>query len=121
MSRGPSLTGPEGLLKQLTKTVLETALNEEMTEHLGYEKHNPPGAGTGNIRNGTRAKSVLTENTGQVDIEVPRDRAGTFEPQIVKKRQRRLSGVDEIVLSLYAKGLTTVKFRHTSPRSTARR
>jgi len=105
--RGLSLTGPGGLLKQLTKTVIETALDEEMTEHLGYEKHDPAGAGSGNIRNGTRAKSVLTEATGQVDIEVPRDRASTFEPQIVKKRQRRLSGVDEIVLSLYAKGLTT--------------
>jgi len=105
--RGVSLTGPDGLLKQLTKTVVETALDEEMTEHLGYEKHDPAGAGSGNIRNGTRVKSVLTEATGQVDIEVPRDRASTFEPQIVKKRQRRLSGVDEIVLSLYAKGLTT--------------
>src|SRR4051812_6646275 len=105
--QGLSLTGPDGLLKQLTKTVLETSLNEEMTEHLGYEKHDPAGAGTGNIRNGTRGKTVLTENTGQVEIDVPRDRAGTFEPQIVKKRQRRLNGVDEIVLSLYAKGLTT--------------
>jgi putative transposase len=105
--QGLSLTGPDGLLKQLTKTVLEAALNEEMTEHLGYEKHDPAGAGTGNIRNGTRGKTVLTENTGRVEIGVPRDRAGTFEPQIVKKRQRRLSGVDEIVLSLYAKGLTT--------------
>src|SRR6478609_9691178 len=105
--RGVSLTGPDGLLKQLTKSVLETSLNEEMTEHLGYEKHDPAGAGTGNIRNGTRSKTVLTEATGHVDIEVPRDRAGTFEPQIVRKRQRRLSGVDEIVLSLYAKGLTT--------------
>ena len=105
--QGLSLTGPDGLLKQLTKTVLETALNEEMTEHLGYEKHDPAGAGSGNIRNGTRAKTVLTEASGQVEIEVPRDRAGTFEPQIVRKRQRRLNGVDEIVLSLYAKGLTT--------------
>src|ERR1700687_1690184 len=105
--QGLSLTGPDGLLKQLTKTVLETALNEEMTEHLGYEKHDPGGAGTGNIRNGTRAKTVLTDTTGQVEIDVPRDRAATFEPQIVKKRQRRLSGVDEVVLSLYAKGLTT--------------
>src|SRR3984885_4554362 len=105
--QGLSLTGPDGLLKQLTKTVLETALNEEMTEHLGYEKHDPPGAGTGNIRNGTRAKTVLTDTTGQVEIEVPRDRAATFEPQIVKKRQRRVSGGDEVVLSLYAKGLTT--------------
>src|ERR1700724_2219212 len=104
---GLSLTGPDGLLKQLTKTVLETALNEEMTEHLGYEKHDPPGVGTGNIRNGTRAKTVLTDTTGPVELDVPRDRAATFEPQIVKKRQRRLSGVDEVVLSLYAKGLTT--------------
>src|SRR6266550_4644955 len=105
--QGLSLTGPDGLLKQLTKTVLETALSEEMTEHLGYEKHDPAGAGSGNIRNGTRGKSVLTEASGQVDIDVPRDRAGTFAPQIVRKRQRRLNGVDEIVLSLYAKGLTT--------------
>ena len=66
-----------------------------------------PGAGTGNVRNGTRPKTVLTESTGQVELDVPRDRDGTFEPQIVKKRQRRLTGVDEIVLSLYAKGLTT--------------
>jgi putative transposase len=105
--QGLSLTGPDGLLKQLTKTVLETALAEEMTGHLGYAKHDPAGAGSDNIRNGSRAKTVLTDATGHVQIEVPRDRAGTFEPQIVKKRQRRLSGVDEIVLSLYAKGLTT--------------
>ncbi|BBX64789.1 IS256 family transposase [Mycobacterium saskatchewanense] len=105
--QGLSLTGPDGLLKQLTKTVIETALNEEMTEHLGYEKHDPAGVGAGNIRNGTRAKTVLTDTTGPVELDVPRDRAATFEPQIVKKRQRRLSGVDEVVLSLYAKGLTT--------------
>jgi putative transposase len=105
--QGLSLTGPDGLLKQLTKTVIETALSEEMTEHLGYEKHDPAGAGTGNTRNGTRGKTVLTEASGHVEIEVPRDRAGTFDPQIVRKRQRRLNGVDEIVLSLYAKGLTT--------------
>jgi putative transposase len=106
--KGLSLTGPDGLLKQLTKTVMETALNEEMTEQLGHEKHGQPAEdGSGNIRNGTRAKTVLTEATGHVDIDVPRDRAGTFEPQIVKKRQRRLSGFDEVVLSLYARGLTT--------------
>ncbi|MET8367655.1 IS256 family transposase [Micromonospora sp. NPDC005194] len=105
--QGLSLTGPDGLLKQLTKTVLETALNEEMTEHLGYAKHETDGAGSGNIRNGSRSKTVLTDSTGPVQIDVPRDRAGTFEPQIVRKRQRRLSGVDEVVLSLYAKGLTT--------------
>ena len=105
--QGVSLTGPDGLLKQLTKTVLETALNQELTEHLGHEKHGSPDPESGNIRNGTRAKTVLTESTGQVQVQVPRDRDGSFEPQIVKKRQRRLTGVDEIVLSLYAKGLTT--------------
>ena len=105
--QGLSLTGPDGLLKQLTKTVLETALNQEMTEHLGHDKHGPVSSECGNVRNGTRPKTVLTEATGQVPIEVPRDRAGTFQPQIVKKRQRRLTGVDEMVLSLYAKGLTT--------------
>src|SRR5580693_8654537 len=105
--QGVSLTGPDGLLKQLTKTVLETALNQELTEHLGHEKHASPEPGSGNVRNGTRAKTVLTEASGEVGIEVPRDRAGTFEPQIVTKRQRRLTGVDEMVLSLYAKGLTT--------------
>jgi putative transposase len=105
--QGLSLTGPDGLLKQLTKTVLESALNQEMTEHLGHEKHGRPVTGSGNVRNGTRPKTVLTEGTGQVGLDVPRDRDGSFEPQIVKKRQRRLTGVDEIVLSLSAKGLTT--------------
>src|ERR1700685_3064751 len=106
-AQGLSLTGPDGLLKQLTKTVLETALNQEMTEHLGHEKHGRAEPAWGNVRNGTRSKTVLPESTGEVGIEVPRDRAGTFEPQIVRKRQRRLTGVDEMVLSLYAKGLTT--------------
>lgn len=106
--KGLSLTGPDGLLKQFTKSVLETALNEEMTEHLGHEKHQvPEGRQTANVRNGTRPKTVLTESVGHVTIDAPRDRDGTFEPQIVKKRQRRLTGVDEMVLSLYAKGLTT--------------
>jgi transposase-like protein len=105
--QGLSLTGPDGLLKQLTKTVLETALNQELTEHLGHDKNGKADPQSGNVRNGTRPKTVLTEASGQVGIEVPRDRAGTFEPQIVRKRQRRLTGVDEIVLSLYAKGLTT--------------
>ena len=106
--QGLSLTGPDGLLKQFTKSVLETALNEEMTEHLGHEKNRAPGdRESGNVRNGSRPKTVLTEATGHVEIEVPRDRDSTFEPVIVKKRQRRLNGVDEIVLSLYAHGLTT--------------
>src|ERR1700745_2470113 len=88
--QGVSLTGPDGLLKQLTKTVLETALNQELTEHLGHDKHDPAGNEAGNVRNGTRPKTVLTEASGQVGIEVPRDRASTFEPQIVRKRQRRV-------------------------------
>ncbi|WP_414713728.1 IS256 family transposase, partial [Segeticoccus sp.] len=106
-ARGEDLTGPDGLLKLLTKTVLETALDEEMSEHLGYDKHAVEGRGSGNSRNGTRTKTVLTDNVGPVPIEVPRDRDGSFEPQIVRKRQRRLGDVDTIVLSLYAKGLTT--------------
>jgi putative transposase len=106
-AKGVALTGPDGLLKALTKTVIETALEEEMSEHLGYDKHEPVGRNRGNSRNGKRAKTVLTDACGEVDIEVPRDREGSFEPVVVKKRQRRLSEVDEVVLSLYAKGLTT--------------
>ena len=78
-----------------------------MAEHVGYDKHAPEGRNRGNSRNGTRSKTVLTDSCGEVEIEVPRDRDGSFDPQLVKKRQRRLSDVDEIVLSLYAKGLTT--------------
>jgi transposase-like protein len=106
-SQGVVLTGPGGLLKALTKTVLEAALDEEMAEHLGYDKHAAEGRNLGNSRNGTRAKTVLTDACGEVEIEVPRDRDGSFTPQLVKKRQRRLGEVDEVVLSLYAKGLTT--------------
>jgi putative transposase len=107
-ARGLELTGPGGLLKLFTKNVLETALNEEMTEHLGHDKNRAEaGRESANVRNGARAKTVTSDAAGEVQIDVPRDREGTFEPQIVKKRQRRLSGVDEVVLSLYAKGLTT--------------
>lgn len=106
-NRGAALTGPDGLLKALTKTVIETALDEEMVDHLGYDKHDPAGRNTGNSRNGTRTKTVLTDNCGPVEIEIPRDRAGDFDPAIVKKWQRRSGDVDTIVLSLYAKGLTT--------------
>jgi len=106
-AKGVALTGPDGLLKYLTKTVIETALDEEMSEHLGYDKHDPLGRNHGNSRNGTRAKTVLTDNCGPVEIEVPRDRDASFEPVIVKKRQRRLTDLDQVVLSLYAKGLTT--------------
>ena len=103
--QGVELVGPNGLLNQLTATVLEAALEAEMDEHLGYEKYQAEGRDGGNSRHGRRAK-VLTE-IGPVTIEVPRGTESTFEPQIVKKRQRRLTGIDEIVLSLSAKGLTT--------------
>jgi len=102
---GVSLVGPGGLLAGLTKTVLESALEAEMTEHLGYEAHDPAGHHSGNSRNGTRTKTVLTD-IGPVDLDVPRDRAGSFEPVIVPKRVRRLGGVDAMVCSLSAKGLT---------------
>ena len=106
--RGLDLTGPDGLLRQFTRTVLETALDEEMTEHLGRAKHEKSARGrSANTRNGTTVKTVTTDGVGPVTIEVPRDRDGSFEPVIVKKRQRRLNDVDEVVLSLYAKGLTT--------------
>ena len=107
-ARGLALTGPDGLLKLFTKNVLETALAEEVTEHLGHEKNRAESdRESTNVRNGSRPKTVISDAAGGVDINVPRDREGTFEPQIVKKRQRRLSDGDEIVLSLYAKGMTT--------------
>jgi transposase-like protein len=102
---GIRLTGEGGLLQQLTRRVLESALEGEITDHLGYEKHDPAGAGSGNSRNGVRSKTVITD-VGPVEITVPRDREGSFEPQIVKKRQRRLTGIDEMVLSLSARGMT---------------
>ncbi|GAB2785437.1 hypothetical protein GCM10027073_17400 [Streptomyces chlorus] len=105
-AEGLQLTGEGGLLQQLTKRLLESALEGEITDHLGYDKHDPAGKNGGNSRNGTRGKTVLTE-VGPVEISVPRDRDGTFEPKIVRKRQKRLSGVDEMVISLSAKGLTT--------------
>ena len=105
-AEGLSLAGPGGLLGRLTKVVLESALEGEMDAHLGYRKHDPAGDGSGNSRNGHRAKTVLTE-VGPVAISVPRDRDASFEPAIVAKRQRRLSGVDDLVISLVAKGLTT--------------
>ena len=104
-SEGLQLTGEDGLLAQLTKTIIESAAEGEMDAHLGYAKHDPAGRDGGNSRNGARTKSVLTD-IGPVEVAVPRDRDGTFEPQIVRKRQRRLSGLDSLVISLSAKGLT---------------
>jgi len=100
------ILGEGGVLKDLTRRLVERALEGEMTDHLGYEPHAPEGKGTGNSRNGKTTKSVKTGN-GEVEIEVPRDRAGDFEPQLVKKRQRRLPGFDEKVIALYARGMTT--------------
>src|SRR5215207_506405 len=105
-AEGVDLVGPGGLLGELTKRVLETGLEVEMDEHLGYSKHDRAGRNGGNSRNGTRSKTVLTE-VGPVEVEVPRDRDGSFEPATVRKRQRRLRGVDSMVISLVAKGLTT--------------
>jgi len=102
---GLKLSGPGGLLGKLTKMVIEGALEGELDDHLGYGKHEPEGRDGGNSRNGRRVKTVLTD-TGPVDIAVPRDRDSSFEPKIVAKRQRRLTGVDEMVISLSAKGLT---------------
>ena len=106
---GMALTGPGGLLTGLTKQVLETALNAEMSQHLGHEHRGRPdperNAG-GNVRNGYGAKTVRTE-IGDVQIQVPRDRAGTFEPVMVPKHERHLTGFDDAVISLYAKGMTT--------------
>ncbi|GAA3853169.1 IS256 family transposase [Amycolatopsis tucumanensis] len=104
--QGVDLVCPDGLLNRLTKNVLETALEAEMDDHLGYERHDPMGRNSGNSRNGTRSKTVLTE-IGPVEIDVPRDTDASFDPKIVRKRQRRLDGIDEIVLSLTARGLTT--------------
>ena len=105
-AEGVELVGPGGLLTGLTKNVLEAALEAELSEHLGYDKHEPVGRNGENSRNGTRTKTVITA-VGPVQIDVPRDRDGTFEPVIVRKRQRRLDDVDQIVLSLTARGLTT--------------
>lgn len=102
---GVELLGPDGLLSELTKSVLERALQAELTDHLGYEPHDPAGRGSGNSRNGTTAKTVLTD-LGAVDLDVPRDRAGTFDPKIVPKGTTRLAGFNERIISLYARGLT---------------
>jgi transposase-like protein len=109
-AEGVELLGPDGLLSQVTKAVLERALAEEMTGHLGYDKHDPAGRGSGNSRNGTTGKTVLTD-IGAVDLAVPRDRNGSFEPQIVRKGQTRLDGFNERIIALYARGMSTRDIR----------
>lgn len=105
--RDPSqdLLGSDGLLRELTKRIVERALQTELTDHLGYDKEAPPEKPTGNARNGTSRKRLHTE-AGTVAIEVPRDRKGTFTPKLVKKHQSRLKGFDERIISLYARGMT---------------
>jgi transposase-like protein len=100
------ITGPGGLLSQLTKRLVERALEVELTEHLGYEPHQEPPGGAGNTRNGSTPKTLLTEH-GEVRIDTPRDRKGTFEPLIVRKRQRRFEGFDDKILALYSRGVST--------------
>lgn len=99
------LAGADGLFGRLKKALLERALGAELTHHLGYEKGDPAGRGTGNSRNGTSSKALLT-NDGEIEIEVPRDRAGTFEPVIIAKGQTRFDGFDEKIISLYGRGMT---------------
>lgn len=100
------VTGPSGLLQQMMKSVLEVALNEELTDQLGYEPGDPVGRGSGNSRNGSTSKTLLTD-VGPVELDTPRDRNGSFDPLIVRKGQRRLDGIDKTVLSLHARGMTT--------------
>ena len=100
------IVGPGGVLSQLTKRLVERALEVELTDHVGYEPHLEPPGGTGNTRNGSTPKTLITEH-GQVGIDAPRDRDGSFEPRIVKKRQRRFEGFDEKILALYSRGLST--------------
>src|ERR1044071_2263857 len=100
------LIGGNGLLKQLTKALVERALNAELTHHLGYEKNQPEGRGSGNSRNG-KTRKKLKGDFGEVEIEVPRDRQGEFEPKIVPKHERRFEGFDDKILSMYARGMST--------------
>ena len=104
-AEGAELLGADGLLTQLTKAVLERALAEELTDHLGYEKGDRAGAGPGNSRNGATPKRVHTD-VGTVDVDAPRDRNGSFEPRIVPKGATRLEGFDDKIIALYARGMT---------------
>lgn len=102
---GVELLGPDGVLTDLTKRIMEQALDAERSDHLGYERGDPAGVGSGNSRNGTSPKTVMTD-AGAIPLDVPRDRNGTFEPMLVPKHQRRLEGFNELVCSLVARGLS---------------
>jgi putative transposase len=99
------VVGPGGLLSQLTKRLVERAMEVELTDHLGYEPHQEPPGGAGNTRNGSTPKTLTTEQ-GPVEIRTPRDRQGSFEPRIVRKRQRRFEGFDDKILALYSRGMS---------------
>src|SRR5713226_3706038 len=105
-AEGVELTGDDGLLTAMIRQVLQTGLEVELSDHLGYEPHDPAGRGSGNSRNGSYSKTVTTD-IGEVDLRMPRDRNGSFDPQTVPKHQRRLDGLSGNVISLYAKGMTT--------------
>ena len=104
------LTGPDGLLKQLTAALVERAMEAEMSEHLGYEKGDSDGRNSGNSRNGKSKKSLKT-GRGEFEIEVPRDRDGTFDPKLVKKRQTRFDGFDDKIISMFSRGMTVRELR----------
>ena len=114
-AEGVDLTGDDGLLTAMVRQVLQTGLEVELTDYLGYEPHDPAGRGSGNSRNGTSRKTVTTD-VGDVELAIPRDRNGTFEPQTVPKHQRRLDGLTGNVISLYAKGMTTGDLRERGRR-----
>ena len=105
IKRQEDLAGPNGLLKQITRALVERMLAGELTHHLGYEKHDPAGYGSGNARNGKSRKRLKSED-GEMEIAVPRDRNGTFEPKVIGKHQRRWNGLDEKIIALYARGMT---------------
>ena len=105
-AEGVDLVGADGLLTALLRTVLQTGMEVELAEHLGYERNDPSGRGSGNSRNGYSAKTVATE-IGDIELKIPRDRNATYEPLTAPKHVRRLDGLNANVLSLYAKGLTT--------------
>lgn len=105
-TRPEQIVGENGLLKQLTKAILERAMQAEMTNHLGYEKHDPVGYNSGNSRNGKSRKKIKGE-FGEIEIETPRDRNGSFEPKILPKSETRFTGFDDKILSMYARGMTT--------------
>jgi putative transposase len=108
---GMALTGDGGFLPEMIKAVLERGLEAELTDHLGYERGDPAGAGSGNSRNGSTPKTLLTE-VGPVELDTPRDRVGSFTPRLVPKGTRRLGGLSDMIISLYAGGMTVRDIGH---------